>query len=531
MTDRRRHVSESFQIAGIKNSMTSVASNSQNAQRPNTGLQQPFVREEAPGKTTQYTLLQLINMVRENPILYDEEMQASMPDSQLKVQKREIWDRIRNDIVWQDVSLVQEVWCDLLDQYSRKSIDMSDSLIDAMRWTDSIIKKKGESRPPSQMNPLSSGLEKDFYNDVPLADDVLEPGPSPTMKYDYVVIQPPSIGHVRTSVHQPVQPSQNNTQYPQKRRSPSPRETEAIVRSYPLDSPKRINHRIPSQQEHKLATPVKKEPSAMSYNRQSLVVEGDPTAYGNTNTKMYKVIRNSTHQATVHVTPNRRIHQIPHESSNIGYETMPDQIIEPPTHSEPPRKKIMIDARQRSNTVAGPSSSRMPATHSGPIQNVKMINSSGPLVEEDIIMGESREIKIGPSGLIMTSQHTSSAGDLELDPSSSDDQMHHYHHQDIEDGGVVDDIEQQIVVTSGPNNEISMQYNEDVAFQQHINSILNRLSDEDKTLIKFNMQKIILDAKFGPGTARNILKEDDLLEIVESQVEIDVDPVSNEDQI
>lgn len=38
--------------------------------------------------------------------------------------------------------------------------------------------------------------------------------------------------------------------------------------------------------------------------------------------------------------------------------------------------------------------------------------------------------------------------------------------------------------------------------------------------MKFNMQKIILDARFGLGTARNMLKHDEMLE-VESHVEID----------
>lgn len=188
-------------------------------------------------------------MVRENPILYDEEMQAATPDAQLKVQKREAWDRIRADIVWQDITLVQEVWSDLLDQYARKSIDMSDGLIEAMRWTDSLIFKKkcksflqrntpksfifsADSRPPSQLTAMSSGLDKDFYNDVPLAEDVLEPGQSlgnsESMKFDYVVIQP----HVRP--HQQIPTSSYS-----RRKSPQSRETEAIVRTYPL-SPKRI---------------------------------------------------------------------------------------------------------------------------------------------------------------------------------------------------------------------------------------------------------------------------------------------------
>lgn len=38
------------------------------------------------------------------------------------------------------------------------------------------------------------------------------------------------------------------------------------------------------------------------------------------------------------------------------------------------------------------------------------------------------------------------------------------------------------------------------------------ISNFQKALMKFNMQKIILDARFGAGTARNMIKEDEMLE-------------------
>lgn len=81
-------------------------------------------------------------MVREKPLLYDEELQASVPEAQLKKQKREAWDRIRADMMWQDMTPVQDVWSDLLEQYVRKSDSLSETLLEAMRWTDAHVSKK-----------------------------------------------------------------------------------------------------------------------------------------------------------------------------------------------------------------------------------------------------------------------------------------------------------------------------------------------------------------------------------------------------
>lgn len=516
MTDSRRHGAESFQVPGVKNSMTTVASNP----RPGTGLQQQFSREDAPAKTSQYTLLQLINMVRDNPILYDEELQATMPDVQLKQQKRETWDRIRNDIVWQDASLIQEVWCDLLDQYSRKSLDMSDTLMDAMRWTDSLIhKKKTESRSSSQMNPIPSGLEKDFFGESTLTDDVLSGQniASSSMKYDYVVIQPTTMGHPRTGSGST--PVQTTNQFAQRRKTPSPRETEAVVRSYPLDPPRRIVHRIPISQDTK--------------GRQAMLVEVEPSGSYSSSTKVYKVV-SSNRGSTLQVPPSRRVHQMPHASTSHGYDSMPEPLIEPANvHPEPPKKKIMVHHRNAS--IVGTGSSRMPL----PVTNVKMIEpaiSPPPTLqaEDEIIMNEDGEIKMGSSGLIMTpQQQPSSSQDHDMSrsmPSTSSDPMHHYHHQDMgDDAGLVDDINQQEVVVNEPS-DMAIQYDEDLLFQQHINSVLNRLNEEDKALMKFNMQKIILDAKFGPGFARNLLKDEELLEIGEPSVEIDVDHEPNQER-
>ncbi|KAF1762316.1 hypothetical protein GCK72_010578 [Caenorhabditis remanei] len=555
MTDRRRHGADGFHLAGMKNTMTSVVTSSHNIPRDTTDLQQQFTREDVPTKATQYTLLQLITMVRDNPILYDDELQAQIPDNLLKAQKRETWDRIRNDIVWQDVSLVQEVWSDLLDQYARKSMDMSDNLIEAMRWTDSILnKKKSDSRPSSQLNSMSSTLDKNFYADVPLAEDVLEPeqpigNTSPSLKYDYVVIQP-QVNHGRTSSHQTHQPIQNSASQYSRRKSPSPRETEAIVRTYPL-SPKRTNHRMESSQEPKIPpihADIKKDIPSMNFGRQSVLVEVEPSSssYSTPNSKMYKMVntqRGSTPQATVTVTSTRRLVQLPHRTSNLGFESMPDQLIEPPNmHAEPPKKKMMMDVgnhhqhhhhiHHRNNTMVGPSSSTMPTTRSDDaLRNTKVMSDVVPIADDEIILDASGECKIGPSGMLLASQQPSSSRNLELNPnmpSTSEDGMQHYHHHEIEDGGVVEEMDQQIV-GGAQSEEMAIQYDEDLSFQQHINTVLNRLNDEDKALMKFQMQKIILDARFGVGTARNLLK-DEICE-VEPHDEIDPTQMPNEEPI
>uniref|UniRef100_A0A1I7TIV3 MADF domain-containing protein n=1 Tax=Caenorhabditis tropicalis TaxID=1561998 RepID=A0A1I7TIV3_9PELO len=518
--------------------MTSVASNSHAVLRSGEGLQQQFSREDAPAKPTEYTFLQLINMVRDSPILYDEELQASIPDSQLKVQKREVWDRIRKDIVWQDTSLIQDAWADILEQYAMKSPELTDTLIEALRWTDPLIKKKKfDSRPPSRLNPMSSALDNDFYADVPLSEDVLEPGQSigggtsPSTKFDYVVIQP-SVGHVRANSHQSIPP--NPAQFSRKR-TPSPRATEAIVRSYPL-SPKRINHRMQSTQERRnpnQLNEVKKEVNH-GYGRSGVLVEVEPSP-SYSNTKIYKMIsthRNSASQRNVAVTKI----QMPHRTTSLGYEAMPEQMMEASTSGSPPKKKIALEMPiYRGSSIVNPSSSNISKHHrDSSLQNSRIITEVVPMADDEIILEAEPECKLGPSGLLMDPNIPSTSRQHEMDQSmgqTADDSMHHYHNE-IEENVVVEEeieqIEQQPIANNG--HDLTTQYDEDLAFQQHINSVLNRLPDDDKALLKFNMQKIILDARFGAGAARNLLLKEDEMIVVEDHVEANPGHVESEEQ-
>uniref|UniRef100_A0A8R1ERS9 MADF domain-containing protein n=2 Tax=Caenorhabditis japonica TaxID=281687 RepID=A0A8R1ERS9_CAEJA len=225
MSDGPRHATDDFQIGGLKSAMAGASASS--ATRSADDLQSQYTRDEAQAKETQYTLLQLVSMVRENPILYDEELQSTIPEAQLKKQKREAWIRIRGDMMWQNMTPVQDVWSELLDQYLRKSDELSDSIIEAMRWTDSAIdKKKSDSRPPSQLNNMASSLEKDFFAEVPMTEDVLVSGQtmegpaSINIMRDYVVIQPTRrIGEMES-------PNNGAASQYSRRKSPESRETE-----------------------------------------------------------------------------------------------------------------------------------------------------------------------------------------------------------------------------------------------------------------------------------------------------------------
>ncbi|CAL2036258.1 unnamed protein product [Caenorhabditis brenneri] len=513
MSDRRRHGGEDFRIAGMKNSMTNVAPISHSIPRAGNDLQQQFSREDAPVKTSEYLNLQLINMVRENPVLYDEEYQASIPDAQLRIQRRETWDRIRADICWQETCIIEDVWIDLLDQYARKVPGLTDAMMEAMRWTDPLIHKKKfpiDSRPPSQLNPMSSALDKDYYHDVPLTEDVLEPeqnigNTTQSLKYNYVVIQP-SVGHVRPNSHQTIQPNTHTASSFSRRKSPSPRPTEAIVVSYPL-SPKRKNHRMPNQhpQEPNQLHDPKKEGAPMGYStRSDVLVEVEPSSsYQTSNTKMYKIVTTQRNSAPQGVAQRKLMQQPPHRSSSLRYDnTMPDQIIEPPRIVEPPKKKMIIDS-MGIHRNSGPTSSNMNKHHieSG-MNETKVLTDGVPLAGDEIILGTDGECKLGPAGLIMDPTLPSTSQPHGIN--SGQDDMHHYdldHFEDDNEVVVEEEIEQQPISTG---HDLTIQYDEDLAFQQHINSVLNRLQDDDKALLKFNMQRIILDARFGEGTAKQV---------------------------
>ncbi|EGT39898.1 hypothetical protein CAEBREN_07864 [Caenorhabditis brenneri] len=389
-------------------------------------------------------------MVRENPVLYDEEYQASIPDAQLRIQRRETWDRIRADICWQETCIIEDVWIDLLDQYARKVPGLTDAMMEAMRWTDPLIHKKKfpiDSRPPSQLNPMSSALDKDYYHDVPLTEDVLEPeqnigNTAQSLKYNYVVIQP-SVGHVRPNSHQTIQPNTHTASSFSRRKSPSPRPTEAIVVSYPL-SPKRKNHRMPNQhtQEPNQLHDPKKEGAPMGYStRSDVLVEVEPSSsYQTSNTKMYKIVttqRNSAPQGVA-------------------------------------QRKLMQQPVSVSGCHGGVSASLQAAQS---CQKCSAMCFFSHIVLLLFDMTIQCPIKL-------------------LNPPELWN-----HFEDDNEVVVEEEIEQQPISTG---HDLTIQYDEDLAFQQHINSVLNRLQDDDKALLKFNMQRIILDARFGEGTAKQV---------------------------
>ncbi|CAI2348178.1 unnamed protein product [Caenorhabditis sp. 36 PRJEB53466] len=564
MDDGRRLAHDDFQLAG--QSISGASSSSHNTQRSGDVLQPQFSRDDAVTKETQYILLQLISMVRDNPVLYDEDLQATISDAELKQQKKDAWTRIRTDMMWQDMTSVQDVWSEIFEQYARKSEDLTESLLEAMRWTDPILnKKKSDSRPPSQLNNMSSSLEKDYFADVPLAEDVLVSGQSmesPTsslnMLREYVVIQPArrmedvEVHHGRPS-HESVQ--QCSTSY-SRRKSP-PRETEAIVRTYPL-SLKRGNATRPEQQmpsvEQKLSKRLlgdaKKEykgdhPSTqMSFNRHNVLVDVEHSFPPSTS-KMFKV---TSPQATTSVTSTKRLGGVMHRGNSLNYESVPPEpLIETPDSptEQPPKKKIVLnvdsDLRHHRNLpiVCSSSSGHLPKTRvdecsmptvllSGTSASDKILSDGVPIADDEIILEATGECKplVGSSGLMIGGPSGRSAAQQLRSPTShehssnmpctSGDAIHHYHHPEIEEGNV-EDIGEQVVV-DGQTDDMAIQYDEDLAFQQHINSVLNRLTDDDKTVMKFNLQKIILDARFGAGTARSMLKHDQMLE---QHIEID----------
>ncbi|PAV75914.1 hypothetical protein WR25_01225 isoform A [Diploscapter pachys] len=66
-------------------------------------------------------------------------------------------------------------------------------------------------------------------------------------------------------------------------------------------------------------------------------------------------------------------------------------------------------------------------------------------------------------------------------------------------------------VGAGPSATVGYQsqYDADLAFQQLISSHLSRLADDEKAVMKMNIQRILLDARFGPGTCIRIIQDEE----------------------
>uniref|UniRef100_A0A1I7XQU1 BESS domain-containing protein n=1 Tax=Heterorhabditis bacteriophora TaxID=37862 RepID=A0A1I7XQU1_HETBA len=62
------------------------------------------------------------------------------------------------------------------------------------------------------------------------------------------------------------------------------------------------------------------------------------------------------------------------------------------------------------------------------------------------------------------------------------------------------------------------QYDADLQFQQLISSHLSRLNEDDKALTKLNIQRILLDARFGAGTCSRMIQEEEMSEAAANSV-------------
>ncbi|GMS87946.1 hypothetical protein PENTCL1PPCAC_10121 [Pristionchus entomophagus] len=70
----------------------------------------------------------------------------------------------------------------------------------------------------------------------------------------------------------------------------------------------------------------------------------------------------------------------------------------------------------------------------------------------------------------------------------------------------------------GPNPFNTSQYDADLALQHFISSNLARMNEDDKALAKMNIQRILTDARFGPGTSHSVCMGEEDAELTDAAV-------------
>ncbi|CAD6190313.1 unnamed protein product [Caenorhabditis auriculariae] len=129
-----------------------------------------------------------------------------------------------------------------------------------------------------------------------------------------------------------------------------------------------------------------------------------------------------------------------------------------------------------------------------------------PTEEESPLLSESPEL----SSCMISGQQT-------IQPRTS---IHHHHHHSMVSARRSSPDEEPAMINS------PSQYDSDLQFQQLISSHLSRMNDDDKAIMKYNIQRIMLDVRFGSGTSNRIVHEEEveISDVVSHEMETTLDP-------
>ncbi|CAB3402022.1 unnamed protein product [Caenorhabditis bovis] len=516
-------------------------------------LEDDFVDGPEDAAHNEETIIRLINLVKENPILYDMNYEPTLTKNMLKRQKIEVWNRLStHDIFWRgDMTPIQAVWTDILEQFTRRLRNpdsvkrekpdevLSDRIMSEMRWIEPFLNIIEPQRKTEVVNS-NDNIDKDvFYNDMSqnISEDVMISGCRPVVSHSgagYVVVQPSGI---------PRQRAQSNVQMPQvSAHQPPPQRTYTVhtgsstqpVRrlvissTQPIQYIPRVKEQPRSIQEGQVLQSIKKDENGTTNTGPMTMMVDTTTYYQNGNgQKMYRLF--TVPPGTSNQTQNVVAQQ---SNRNIHYDDLPPEpLIEgspTPEQQQPPRKKMRGSSMSSASSSHSMSQNRIDDNNTivaggvpiaddeiiddGIRENTIVIDPDGHLHEESPLLSTSPDVMISGQSARSSQQTNDRIATTQSIPSTSATSIH----QGIGDRrGIPGDEDISEVVVEGGSEDFQphqTQYDADLAFQQLISQHLSRLNDDDKALMKFNMQRILLDARFGDGTAKQLMVEEDILE-------------------
>ncbi|CAI4231274.1 unnamed protein product [Auanema sp. JU1783] len=462
-------------------------------------------RERSSTITDEAFHLQLIDSVHRNPCLYNPDDEYHGSKHQSAEFRSEIWKKIAKDIRWtDDIQGLQLVWKRLRDKFVRKLRKNSsllnddrhdnDPVFDAMRWLVPFI--SSHSPPTTQAQP------RDFYEPHGLGHDVMISGyqSQSTPSSNRLSNQGGSVEAIRTTsgstsgyylVRNPSgsggqafrvvnsgndMPSGRVTVLPATRSGNGGGGVLQIQTPSSVQSNSRTTSRVhisgPSSFERGSPGDVNDSPNLKKESSLSMVLDPNPHYYNGTQ-KMYRLVS---------ATDNDKLNEWkPEITSMQGL----------------PRKRMLLSRGQGSQSQMG----EEVIIDDGIQERTVVIDqddSDSPLLSES------------PLASMMISGH----------------QVVSNRHQNLSQRVISSHLMQHPMNESGlsssptshPGYLQQSQYDADLAFQQLISSSLARYDDDMKALMKFNIQRILLEARYGPGFCQRLIQEEELTETGASSV-------------
>lgn len=457
--------------------------------------------------------VRFIELVKNRPCMFDERNE----NFNNEFYKNEVWMKIQSELRYEGSTPINIKWKNLLRYYTdiRRNNDqiprdalISPRVIEEMKFFDNFIFSNDVD---GQGQSISQDLMISGYKPVPRRSQQEDPDEISHSGPGYVVIQPSL-----TNPGQPIvvsQPRQSRhlvLQQPQKRYSIQSQSNGRFVKQSPetaqMDDQRKstktmyIDTSMVYQKDGKKLFRLYDAPSTSAETKylaepDQLYVNGDQIA----------------------PPPRKRANTTPHRMQG---EQITHQIIRQPIGSQ------VLDER---SIMAGVDLTNGEIIDDG-IQENTIVIESDALQEHSPLLGESPEVgSMMISGQSMSShrqqssqqqpqsQSTASSNQQQSQPQSQQQQQQGTVHMTMHPSTSV----MSASMPRSPTLEAmippdQMQYDADLEFQQLISSHLSRMSEEDKTLMKFNIQRILLDARFGPRTAYRILQEEESEEMAAS---------------